>query len=211
MDDGEPIDESIIRRMAAYLEREEQAVNSVLHTLYGEIPHWIPAPSIERAKRTIQKLINDGFPSEGISQRVAEAEKDELTFPGIVADPSAFAQSIYELAHLRYAISLGKSKGLRVLAGEQAEHGQRFKDGRKPGSGGAIRKAIAKLLTKNHALKNPELWEAVKRNPPRGWQVYENARLGKYLEGPNMKCMGYPRFCTVCGEERKKVKRKITG
>lgn len=212
MDDEQDIDESAIKRFAAYLEREEQAVSSVLHTLYDEMPNWIPAPSIERARRTVQKLINDGFSSEGISQRVAEAEKGRLTVPGIVTDPSAFAQSVYELAHLRYAISLGKSKGLRALAGDQAEHGQLFKDGRKPGSGGPIRKAIAKLLAKAPTMRNPDLWEAIKNKPPKGWQAYESARLGKYLEGPTTKKeMGYGRFCTVCGQERKKVKGKITG
>ena len=118
-----------------------------MHSLYGEMPNWIPAPSIERAKRTIQKLFNDGFSSEGIRQRVAETEKGELTFPGIVTDPSAFAQSVYELAHLRYSISLGKLKGLKVLAGDLAEHGAKFL-GRKPGSSGPIPKAIAKLLAK---------------------------------------------------------------
>lgn len=215
MEDEQDIDESAIKRIAAYLEREEQAVSSALHALYGEMPNWIPAPSIERARRTVQKLINDGFSSEGICQRVAEAEKDNLTFPGIVTDPGAFAQSVYELAHLRYAISLGKSKGLRVLAGDQAEHGQRFKDGRKPGSGGPIRKAIAKLLAKNPTMKNPDLWGAIKKKPPKGWSA-EEPRYFNFepeLLGPNPETdhMSYRRFCTVCGEERRKVKGRITG
>ncbi len=210
MGDEQGIDESAIKRIAAYLEREEQAVNSVLHTLYGEMPNWIPDPSIDRATRTIQKLMNDGFSSEGISKRVAEAEKDELTFPGIVTDPSAFAQSIYELAHLRYAISQGKSKGLRILAGEQAAHGQKFKDGRKQGSSGPIPKAIAKLLAKTPTMKNPDLWEAIKKKPPKGWSFCDN-RIGKYIEGPNGKETGYKRFCNLCGYERKKERQKITG
>jgi hypothetical protein len=160
MDDDEPIDDSTIERVAAYLERQEQEIDSVMHALYGEIPNWIPNPSVERARRTIQKLLDDGLSEDSIGQRVTEAEKDALTFPAIVADTAAFAQSVYELAHIRYAISLGKLRGLRLLAGEQAEHGQRFKDGRKLGSGGPIRKAIAKLLVRNPAMKNPELWKA---------------------------------------------------
>ena len=78
MEDEQDVDESAIKRLAAYLEREEQAVSSALHAICGEMPNWIPAPSIERARRTVQKLINDGFSSEGICQRVAEAEKDNL-------------------------------------------------------------------------------------------------------------------------------------
>lgn len=211
MNDDKDPDIAIISKISTYLEREELAVNSAMHTLYGEVPNWIPSPSIERAKRTIQKLINDGLSSEGISQRVSEAERDKLTFPGTVTDPSAFAQSIYELAHLRYSISLGESKGLLILAGEQAARGQKFKPGRKPGAGGPPRKAIAKLLATSPTMKNPELWDAIKAKPPRGWHVYESPRLGKYLEGPNNKSMRYARFCNVCGEERKKLKRKITG
>ncbi len=211
IEDDEETDLGAVNRIAAYLQREEQEVNSVLHKLYGEMPNWIPAPSIERARQIIKKLIADGFSSDGISQRVSEAERDELIFPGIVTDSIAFAQSVYELAHLRYAISQGKSKGLRVLAGDQAEHGQRFKDGRKPGSVGPIRKAIAKLLAKTPEMKNPELWDAIKNRPPRGWQAIESTRLGKYLEGPKMAHMGYPSFCNVCSKERKKVGAKITG
>jgi hypothetical protein len=91
------------------------------------------------------------------------------------------------------------------------DQGKRFTSGRKVGTAGPIRKAIANLLAKNREIKNPELWKAIERTPPRGWTAYETPRLGKYLEGPNMKNMGYPRFCTVCGEERKEVNRKVTG
>lgn len=89
--------------------------------------------------------------------------------------------------------------------------GIKFRPGRKPGSGGPIRKAIAKHLSKNNQLKNPELWEAIKNKPPRGWTAYESPKLGKYLEGPGLKNMNYERFCNVCGEERKRTRQKITG
>ena len=84
------------------------------------------------------------------------------------------------------------------------ELGQKFMDGRKVNTGGPIRKAIARLLKKNPAMKNPELWAAVTAMPPRGWTVYGDR---KYLEGPGVKNMSQGRFFTVCGEERKKNKR----
>lgn len=94
--------------------------------------------------------------------------------------------------------------------------GFKFEKGRKPGTGGPIRKAIAKLLAKNPALKNPELWKAIEVKPPIGWKVNcpkYFAALVPTIEGPNTETdhMTYRRFCTVCGEERKKVKAKITG
>lgn len=88
--------------------------------------------------------------------------------------------------------------------------GVKFTQGRKKNTGSPIRKAVAKLLAKNPTLKNPELWDAISSKSPRGWRASDN-RIGKYLEGPNMANMNYDRFCNVCGEERKKVKEKITG
>lgn len=92
-----------------------------------------------------------------------------------------------------------------------AKLGSKFKKGRKQGSSGPIRKAIARLLKKTPAMKNAELWRAIKDNPPRGWKVYEN-RAGHYIEGPEAgDNMGYERFCNVSAEERKKLNQKITG
>jgi len=91
-----------------------------------------------------------------------------------------------------------------------AEHGQKFQGG-KPNSGGPIRKAIARLLAKNPALTNPELWAEIKRKPPRGFEVIDSGR-SKFIDGPpQSKGMEYRRFCNVCAEERKKLVAKITG
>ncbi|MHB1246176.1 MAG: hypothetical protein ACYCY1_11440 [Sulfuriferula sp.] len=84
--------------------------------------------------------------------------------------------------------------------------GKSFTAGRKPGTGSPVRKEIAKLLKADPTLKNPSLWSAIASKPPRGWTACDN-HAGKYLEGPkagqNMDYKG--RFCTVCGEERKKI------
>lgn len=193
-------------RISAYFDSEQDCIEAALNTLYGVFPQWIPTPSIDRAKRIIQYLFRLKLVSSNISRLVSEAESDELSFPGNVTDAPTFAQYIYELAHLRYAISLDKIEGLRCLAGEQASHGQRFKDGRKPNTGSLIRKAIAKLLKANSAIRNPEIWESMKHKPPRGWTACDN-HLGKYFEGPENKNMNYERFCNVCSDERKKIKQ----
>lgn len=85
--------------------------------------------------------------------------------------------------------------------------GEKFSAGRKSGTKGPVRKAIEKLLKKAPNLKNPELWDALAAKPPRGWTFFNN-HLGQYIEGPNPAedHMVYRRFCTVCGEERKKLK-----
>jgi hypothetical protein len=89
----------------------------------------------------------------------------------------------------------------------KARVGAKFTDGRKAGTGGPIRKAIAKVLKKNYGYKNPDLWAALSAKPPKGWTFFDNSQ-GQYIEGPNFAedHMVYRRFCTVCGEERKKLR-----
>jgi hypothetical protein len=107
-------------------------------------------------------------------------------------------KALHDLMALRDAIKHEK----KILQ----DRGIKFVDGRKDNTGSVIRKRIAKILEKKPAMKNPELWAAVAANPPRGWTAYDN-RVGKYLEGEKNKNMTYGRFCNVCGEERKKIKR----
>ena len=84
--------------------------------------------------------------------------------------------------------------------------GQKFIAGRKPGSGGPIRKAIARLLKKNPEMKNPELWEMLEAHPPQGWQFYAER---KYIEGPKAgDGMSQGWFFSVCSEERKKLLKR---
>jgi hypothetical protein len=92
-----------------------------------------------------------------------------------------------------------------------AKIGSKFTRGRKPGSSGPIRKAIARLLAKTPTMKNAELWQSIEAKPPRGWRVFDNA-VGRYIEGPKAgDGMAHERFCTVASEERKKLNQKITG
>lgn len=215
MENEQEIDEFAINRIEAHLEKLESVISSILCKLYGKMPQWVPKTNIDIAKRNAQFLVIEGFSLDEICQLVAEAEKGELSYPGIVINPVYHSQSIYELLSIRYAISLGKSKGLLLLGGEQAQHGQKFMDGRKPGTSGEIRKAIAKLLAKNPVMTNPELWDSIKKKPPKRWIVEESPhfKLEPQLLGPKPEKdhMSRRRFNNVCGEERKKVKGKITG
>ena len=85
--------------------------------------------------------------------------------------------------------------------------GKKFTQGRKQDTGSAIRKAIAKALKKNPALKNAELWNGLSLKPPKGWEFFDNG-LGKYTERLKAPIRGqsYARFCNVASEERKKLK-----
>ncbi len=106
----------------------------------------------------------------------------------------------HAIARFNLALMTLKALHLHPLA----IRGQRFNEGRKHGTGGPIRKEIAKLLRRNPALKNPELWAAITNSPPRGWAYITT---GKRLEGRTSKDhMELGRFFNICGEERRKSK-----
>lgn len=79
--------------------------------------------------------------------------------------------------------------------------GEKFKSGRKPGTVGTVRKAIRSLLKKKPGMKNPEIWEHLKRNPPRDWEFCDN-RMGEYIEHQDGETKR-AQFNNICGEERK--------
>lgn len=191
-------------RFSEYLDASNKAVDDTLKQLFPRLPSWIPEPTVSRANRIILKLLNQGLSVETIQEKIAEALKDNLTFPGTVTDPVAFSEEIYELASLRWAIKQGKEKGLLTLAGKQASVGQKFMNGRKPGASGVIKKFIQKKLGLNSALKNPELWNALTELQPR--YVACDNHIGKYIEGPNGHEMTYETFSNKCAKVRKELK-----
>ena len=147
----------------------------------------LPIDDIRRLWEAIYQLGDDA-----IARMKAGCENEDIQS---VVD----ASNSFELAR-KAAQQIGPVEDMAFLGGK-------FKTGRKPNTGGVIRKAIARLLQKTHSMKNPELWAEVTAKPPRGWTAYDN-RAGKYLEGPAADDhMVQGRFFTICGEERKKIKR----
>ncbi|MES2367270.1 MAG: hypothetical protein V4563_15440 [Pseudomonadota bacterium] len=135
------------------------------------------------------------------------------SFAGDVGNPSRFIsdckeslEQINQPTHNDVQVILKSVLTVHKKDRLAAVEGKKFSAGRKINTCGVIRKAITKLLKADPTLKNPSLWSAIASNPPRGWTAYDN-HAGKYLEGPkagqNMDYKG--RFCTVCGEERKKI------
>ena len=112
---------------------------------------------------------------------------------------------VFQPGQIRALLERAEFLEYQASAAPLADHGRKF-PGRKPGSGGPIRKAIARLLKASPTMENPELWAAVASKPPKGWTAFDNSQ-GKYLEGPAASDgMNYRRFCNVCSEERGKLK-----
>lgn len=176
-------------------------------------------PVIAKVPRDMSTSIKARYAAKGISTEWNLATTDAYSFYFMARD-AAMTSSQQSAASLLYACTEALEENalsdrvrqniLDALAGLDSDAvatGNKFRAGRKLNTGSIIRKKIASLLKKNHAMKNPELWAAVAAKPPRGWTAYDN-RVGKYLEGTKADdSMGYARFCTVCGEERKKIKQ----
>jgi hypothetical protein len=93
---------------------------------------------------------------------------------------------------------------LKPLANQRL--GEKFKQGRKLGTVGPIRKKIAALLKRYPSMKNEELWAKIAARPPNGWAAMDN-RLGRYFEGPTASDnMSYATFIKRASDERKKLK-----
>jgi hypothetical protein len=191
-------------RFSEYLDASNKALRGALKQLYPRLPSWIPEPNIARINRIILKLLNQGLSAETIKDKVAEALKDDLTFPGTVTDPAAFAQEIYELAGLKWAIKQGPERGLKALAGSAASLGQKFKSGRKKGAYGPVKKLVLDALKKNPNLTNDQLWRKLE-NLPEEFVTRDTTHSGRYIDGRHGLVMQYPRFRSVCAEVRKEL------
>lgn len=69
-----------------------------------------------------------------------------------------------------------------------------------------IRKAIERELKKNSELMPRHIWDILKKNPPRGFQFFDD-NLGKRIEGPSEKDdMTYKQFSEKCKDEKDNLK-----
>ena len=82
--------------------------------------------------------------------------------------------------------------------------GRKFTAGRKPGAHGPLRKQVARLLKLHPAYSNARLWDAMRRNPPRGWQVTHS---DCWIDGQGN--VTRKRFSNVAAEERAKLKNTV--
>jgi hypothetical protein len=133
--------------------------------------------------------------------------KDELTERLDAAfDAAMSGNTDAALRHLEWMLLRRRGIGRVEYLAPLAKLGAKFDRG---GRGkGPVRKAVERLLQKNGKMTTAELWEAIKRKPPKGYVPREN-RIGKYIEGPTAKQdMAYRRFGNVCTEARKALRSR---
>jgi hypothetical protein len=111
------------------------------------------------------------------------------------------------VAWLNYLHVLVQSRRQGLELRPLAQKGVKFIKGRKKGTIGPWRKAIAKMLAGDPAMKNAEMWAALQRKPPKGWTFIESNRLGDRFEGPGAgQEFKHSTFLTSASEERKRRK-----
>ena len=108
----------------------------------------------------------------------------------------------------REAIAAEKAKGAELTAQENAETarvmdiGRRFLGGRKQGTVGPIRKAIARLLKKTPRMKNTELWRCLFLRTattcqPLNWTLLQSNTWPRFSRAWNKRAA--KDHCATCG------------
>ncbi len=136
------------------------------------------------------------------------------SWAGHVGDPGEFEDDCRDAATHEPTLTAEVVRTIKGTALRQhqkykfhADIGAKFVKGRKPGTGSPIRKSVERLLKKCPKMSNFDLWEAVKKTPPKGFAVKEN-HVGKYIEGPPKYLnMNWERFCNIAAETRNKFKK----
>jgi hypothetical protein len=143
--------------------------SDVIATLYGPLPDWLPESVPPFLGRAIASLRHAKQSVEAIAKLVAKERRCALeTVPGTVLDVTNFFESVNYLAHVQWALSLGKPRAIQELAGSDAVIGNR---------------------SRMHQRTLPKLGNAAKKKQAlekrRKWKAIGTALRSKHPEKPN--------------------------
>ena len=88
--------------------------------------------------------------------------------------------------------------------GPLAAHGKLFTENRKAGKRGPVAVKVKAYMVKHPKAKSVEVWDALKKAPPKGHDFRESSKLGRYIEKGAETVMGWPRFRNLVSEHRPK-------
>jgi len=158
--------------------------DDAISRLYGHLPYWVPEPVHSQIRQHLDSLRNAGQSAESIAKFIAmwRAEKLESP-PGSVLDVGDFFKSVAGLARVQWALSLGKARAIRELAGRDSELGNRLRLQRQKFSnrGNASKRKNAATRA-GEWLKLGEPIRAQHPDKPNSWVAREIARKSGYKE-----------------------------
>jgi hypothetical protein len=115
----------VAQRLAAKRKSRDKARQDTLSALFGDLPDWIQGDIHRMVVGLVDCVIDSKWQAEDIGRfmELICAERDEEIPTNFYSTDVLQKPHIYELAHIRWAISCGEIEGLRLLAGDRAELG----------------------------------------------------------------------------------------
>jgi hypothetical protein len=147
-EDDEP-DPRQVETVERHLAKQTQARRNAIAKLYGGLPDWLPEPVHFGIEQSLVTLRNARQPFKCIAEFVGQHRKGEIQVPGGAHDVTDFIKAVNYLAHVQWALSLGKERALEELAGSRAA-----KDYRRSKAGNAAQSAARTAqLPQEHPLR----------------------------------------------------------
>ena len=103
-----------------YLKANESADYESIAAVFGQLPPYIDANTHHRILAAIASFRAADQSPQSIAALVEQSSQSKLTIPGTVIDVADFIKSANYLAHVRWAISLGKARAIQELEGDRA-------------------------------------------------------------------------------------------
>jgi len=135
-----------------------------------------------------------------------------MAYLAVASLPSAKWPDIGWDSALRYAVA---ESGVRLQRTQQlqdavselgplAAHGKLFIENKKSGMLGPVAVKVKAYMMKHPKAKSVEVWDALKKVPPKGHDFRESSRLGRYIEKGAETVMEWPRFRNLVSVHRPK-------
>jgi hypothetical protein len=111
-----------------YLDAEAAQFAAAINRLFGQLPNWLPEPTLPIIRRCIANLRAAEQSDERIVELVALARNHALEdIPGTALDATSFFQNVHDLAHVQEALTRDKATAIKELGGSDAELGNRLR------------------------------------------------------------------------------------
>lgn len=143
-----------------------------------------------------------------VQQRRAQLRERYAYLNGAIleAEAAGDAAAAHELTVLRGFVVrdagiLDRDEAVRTLK-PKALVGEKFTQGRKPGSASPLRLAVRRIVKRNPKAKAAEVWAALKAKPPRGIVFHDEWGGDRYVKTEGHGRTEYRRFLNIVSEER---------